>query len=73
MPGQGASIIAANRGSVALIQPLSTRSHHWLRDHTEPKATWHGDEFVVEMRYFGDLAEAIIAAGARFERSVFPN
>ena len=56
-----------------MIQPLSTRADQWVRDPLEPEATWHGDELVVEMRYFGDLAEAIIEAGVRFERSVFPN
>ena len=72
-PGQGASFIATNRGSVALIQPLSTRADEWLRDHVTPEATWHSDELVVEMRYFGGLAEAIIEAGFLFERNAFPN
>lgn len=32
-----------------------------------------GESLAVEMRYFPDLADAIIAAGFTFERDPYPN
>ena len=72
-PGQGASFIATSRAGLALILPLSLRAESWLRAHVDREATWQGDELVVEMRYFPDLADAIIEAGFLFERNAFPN
>ena len=72
-PGQAASFIATKRGDVALIHPLSTQADAWLRNQAALEATWHGDELVVLMRDFADLAETVVEAGFLFERNSFPN
>lgn len=72
-PGQGASFIAKNRSSLAFILPLGISAEAWLRANTAEHATLDDDELVVEMRYFPDLADAIIKAGFLFERNAFPN
>lgn len=43
----------------------------WLRGHVDEEATWLGGMLVVEMRYFPDVAEAIIEAGFLFERNAY--
>ena len=72
-PGQGASFIAKKDGGFARIEPLSLTATAWLRANVDREATWFGDELIVEMRYFPDLADAIIEAGFLFERQSFPN
>ena len=72
-PGQGASFVATRRDGFAMILPLGLNAETWLTAYTDSEATWHGDELVVEMRYFPALADAIIEAGFLFERGSFPN
>lgn len=71
-PGQGASFIAT-RGGFARIEPVSAVAAAWLRANVNDDATWFGDNLIVEMRCFGDIAEGIMAAGFLFERHAFPN
>jgi hypothetical protein len=69
----GAAFRATREGDLALIEPLTPRAEAWLRDGVDEDATWMGPALVVEMRYFPDLADAIIAAGFLFERDALPN
>lgn len=71
-PGQGASFIAAKRGGLASILPLSLAAESRLRGYTDREATWQGDR-LVEMRDFPALADTIVETGYLFERSTFPN
>ena len=71
--GQGASFIATREGGLARIEPLSAIAAAWLRASVNDDATWYGDELIVEMRYFGDIAEGIMAVGFLFERHAFSN
>ena len=72
-PGQCASFIATRRGRQAVILPLSLGAESWLRINANVEAIWDGDELVVEMRDFLNLADAIYHAGFLFDRSAFPN
>ena len=45
----------------------------WLRRIVNNEACWDGDTLVFEMRYFGGVAEAAIAAKFTFERDARPN
>lgn len=72
-PGQGASFVATRDGGFARIEPLSLAAILWLRSNVGEEATWQGDDLIVEMRYFPDLADGIIEAGFLFERQSFPN
>ncbi len=65
--GQGSSFPATNHSGLASILPLTLRAGSWLRAHVHREATWQGDELIVEMRCFPDLAEAIIETGFLFE------
>ena len=56
-----------------MILPLRLSAEAWLSSNADAGAIWNGDELVVEMRYFPNRAEAIIAAGFLFERNSFPN
>ncbi|KPF78342.1 hypothetical protein IP88_04110 [alpha proteobacterium AAP81b] len=71
--GQGASFVATREGGFAMLTPLTAAAEAWLRANTAEESTWIGDTLVIEMRYFGHLAEAIIAAGFLFERNALPN
>ena len=72
-PGQCASFIATKRGRQAAILPLSLGAESWLRTAANVAAIWNGDELVVDMHDFPDLADAVIEAGFLFDRSAFPN
>ena len=70
---QGANFVATKDGGLALITPHDVLAEQWLRAHVGAEATWLGDTLAVELRYFPDLAEAIIAVGFSFERDPLPN
>lgn len=72
-PGSGAGFAATRAGGIAYVAPLTPRAEAWLRCRIGEEATWAGDALAVEMRYFPDLADAIIAAGFLFERDALPN
>ena len=72
-PGQCASFIATNRDGRFTILPLSIDAESWLRTNADDTAAWRGDELVVEMRDFFDLADAVVEAGFLFDRNAFPN
>jgi hypothetical protein len=44
-----------------------------LQANVGDEATWLGKNLVIEMRYFVDLADAIIAAGFLFDRNSLLN
>ena len=46
-------------GSIVLFRPLTDAMNVWLREHTEPEATWWDGALVVETRYADDLIYAI--------------
>ena len=71
--GSGASFAATRNAGLARIEPLTAEAAAWLSGHVGYEASWDGDALVVEMRYFPDLAEAIIAAGMAFERDALPS
>lgn len=70
-PGNGASFVATHEGSFARITPLTQYAASWLESHVTAESTWLDDTLVVEMRYFPDVAEAIIEAGFLFERNAY--
>ena len=72
-PGQGASFVATRSAGLAVIEPLSTAAHAWLVEHAAGETSWNGDQLVVEMRYFPEIADAIMEAVFLFERGAFPN
>jgi hypothetical protein len=69
----GAGFCATREGHLSYLEPLTPPAEAWLRANVSPEATWAGDTLVVEDRYFGDIVEAIIAAGFTFERNALPN
>lgn len=69
-PGNGASFVATHEGSFARITPLTSTAEAWLRSNVSSVSTWLDDTLIVEMRYFPDVAEAIIEAGFLFERNL---
>lgn len=72
-PGSGASFAATKHAGLARIEPLNVAAEAWLHGHVEDETSWDGGSLVVEMRYFADIADAIIAAGFTFERDALPN
>lgn len=66
-PGSGASFAAAGHASLARIEPLTVAAENRLREQIAGGSSWDGAAVVVEMRYFANLADAIIAAGCNFE------
>lgn len=72
-PGSGASFAATRHAGLARVEPLTVAAEDWLRGNVAEESSWDGDALVVEMRYFPDLADAIIAAGFTFERDARPN
>lgn len=72
-PGSGAAFAATRHAGLARIEPLTVPAEAWLRGNVAEPTTWDGDALLVEMRYFADLADAIIAAGFAFERDALPN
>lgn len=72
-PGSGASFAATRHTGLARIEPLNVAAENWLHEHVAEESSWDGAAVVVEMRYFADLADAIIAAGFTFERDALPN
>lgn len=72
-PGSGASFAATRHAGLARIEPLTAAAENWLHEHVAEESSWDGAAVVVEMRYFADLADAIIAAGFTFERHALPN
>ena len=70
---QGANFLATKEGHFALLTPHDAIVEDWLRDHIGEEARWLGPTLAVELDYFPDLAEAIIAAGFSFERDPLPN
>lgn len=69
----GPDFVATREGGLATITPLKPLSRVWLRSRVERGASWVGDSLVVEMRYFPDIADAIIDAGFVFERDAYVN
>ena len=69
----GAAFLATREGGLAVIEPLTPRAEAWLRGRVGEEAQWLGPGLIVEMPYFPDLADAIIAAGFLFERDPLPN
>ncbi len=69
----GAAFRAEREGGLALVSPLTAAAANWLKANCASDATWLGEALAVEMRYFPDLADAIIAAGFLFERNPLPN
>lgn len=72
-PGAGASFAATRHAGLARIEPLTVAAEDWLHDNVADASSWDGAAVVVEMRYFADIADAIIAAGFKFERDALPN
>lgn len=72
-PDSGAGFAATREGGFAIVTPLTFAAETWLRLHVAEESTWIGDAVAVEMRYFPDLADAIIVAGFLFERDALPN
>lgn len=72
-PGAGASFAATKYAGLARIEPLTVAAEDWLHDNVADESSWDGAAVVVEMRYFADIADAIIAAGFTFERDALPN
>lgn len=69
----GAGFRATREIGLALIEPLTPSARTWLEANVGGESQWAGPALVVEMRYFPQLADAIIAAGFLFERDPFPN
>ncbi len=72
-PDQGAGFVATRDGGFAILEPLTAQASNWLQANVGEDATWLGESLVIEMRYFADLADAIIAAGFLFERNALLN
>jgi hypothetical protein len=72
-PGQGAGFVATRDGGFAILEPPTPQASKWLQANVGDDVTWLGESLVIEMRYFADLADAIIAAGFLFERNVLLN
>jgi hypothetical protein len=52
-----------NEGTILLFYPLTDPAREWLKENVQDDAQWFGDALVVEHRYAGDLAMAMLAAG----------
>ena len=53
-----------NRGSVALVTPVSDAARDWVMEHVEiPAWAWIGRSFAVEPRLIGNLIDGITEAG----------
>lgn len=72
-PDQGAGFVATRDGGFAILEPLTPHAANWLQANVGDEATWMGESLVIEMRYFADLADAIVAAGFLFERNALLN
>jgi integrase len=52
-----------DEGTISLLRPLNPTAYKWLREHTEPEATWWSGSLVVEHRYVLPIAQGIIDEG----------
>jgi len=50
-------------GTLVLIEPQSPEAERWLEANVDPGATWVKGALVAELRYAGDIVEAMTAAG----------
>ena len=50
-------------GSLVLIRPETPAAEEWMEDNVDPEATWWVGALVAELRYAGDIVEAMTAAG----------
>ena len=71
--GAGASFAATRHAGLARIEALTDAAEEWLHEHVGTETSWDGGALVVEIRYFAEIADAIIAAGFTFERDPLPN
>ncbi|MBC7505811.1 MAG: hypothetical protein H7267_08830 [Sandarakinorhabdus sp.] len=72
-PYQGAGFVATRDGGFAIFEPLTPKASDRLQSNVGDNATWLGESLIIEMRYFANLAGAVIAAGFLFERNTLLN
>lgn len=72
-PEAGADFLAERYRSLVRIRPLNGRAQHWLEKQVGQDAIWDAGSLILELRFFTDLADAIIDAGFTFERDPLPN
>ncbi|MGI4880732.1 MAG: hypothetical protein ACRYG4_24980 [Janthinobacterium lividum] len=70
-PGDGANFVATREGSFVRVTALTAHAAVWLQQSVSVDSTWLDKTLVIEMRYFPDIAEAIIENGFLFERNVY--
>lgn len=70
-PNGGGDFEATREGSLAKLRPLKANAAEWLRNNLATGTTWHGDTAIIELAYFGAIAEVIVEAGFTFEREVW--
>jgi hypothetical protein len=69
----GADLCAERDAGLVRLTPISPRAHLWLANNIAEDAIWHGEAVVIELRSFGPIADAAIAAGLLFERAPLAN
>lgn len=55
--------LAADHGSIWLVQPITDAAKQWVADHIPSDAQWFGRGFVVEWRFIDDILCGIAADG----------
>jgi hypothetical protein len=58
-----ADFVIQNDGTILLFRPLTDAAREWLEANVQEDAQWFGGALVVEHRYAGALAVALIEAG----------
>jgi hypothetical protein len=72
-PESDADFLAERQQGLARIRPLNLLARAWLENHVMPDAIWDEGSLILEVRFFAELADAIIDAGFTFERDPLPN
>lgn len=56
-----------NHGSLFTLDPVTEAAVEWCNEHLPEDATRWGNAYVIEPRYFGPIAEGIVADGLSFD------
>ncbi len=51
-------LVIRARGSVVLVEPLTSRARAWLMNYAQKDAQWDGEALAVEPRYVGAIIDA---------------
>jgi hypothetical protein len=59
----GPDVVVSNHGSISLFDPQTPEAREWMEQHTGREVMWYGGALVVEHRYVGSFANALMEDG----------